>query len=287
MAKKGGLGRGLDSLFSENSYGGNSAVELRISEVEPNKNQPRTSFNEEALEELAESIKAQGLLQPIVVRPLSNGGYQIVAGERRWRACRKAGLSTIKATVMELTDQQTAELALIENLQRENLNPVEEAEGYKYLIETSGITQEAAADKVHKSRSYVSNSLRILNLDKASLNALKNGKITLGHAKALLAVKDEKLRALALKAAINGASVREIENIKPPEEKNKIGGSNKKESIINKDSFYKESEIILSNALHRKAKINVNEKNKGTVTLEFFNKDELKAIVELLSKKEW
>lgn len=287
MAKKGGLGRGLDSLFSENSYGGNSAVELRISEVEPNKNQPRTSFNEEALEELAESIKAQGLLQPIVVRPLSNGGYQIVAGERRWRACRKAGLSTIKATVMELTDQQTAELALIENLQRENLNPVEEAEGYKYLIETSGITQEAAADKVHKSRSYVSNSLRILNLDKASLNALKNGKITLGHAKALLAVKDEKLRALALKAAINGASVREIENIKPPEEKNKIGGSNKKESIINKDSFYKESEIILSNALHRKAKINVNEKNKGTVTIEFFNKDELKAIVELLSKKEW
>ena len=272
MAKKGGLGRGLDSLFSENSYGGNSAVELRISEVEPNKNQPRTSFNEEALEELAESIKAQGLLQPIVVRPLSNGGYQIVAGERRWRACRKAGLSTIKATVMELTDQQTAELALIENLQRENLNPVEEAEGYKYLIETSGITQEAAADKVHKSRSYVSNSLRILNLDKASLNALKNGKITLGHAKALLAVKDEKLRALALKAAINGASVREIENIKPPEEKNKIGGNNK---------------IILSNALHRKAKINVNEKNKGTVTLEFFNKDELKAIVELLSKKEW
>ena len=287
MAKKGGLGRGLDSLFSENSYGGNSAVELRISEVEPNKNQPRTSFNEEALEELAESIKAQGLLQPIVVRPLSNGGYQIVAGERRWRACRKAGLSTIKATVMELTDQQTAELALIENLQRENLNPVEEAEGYKYLIETSGITQEAAADKVHKSRSYVSNSLRILNLDKASLNALKNGKITLGHAKALLAVKDEKLRALALKAAINGASVREIENIKPPEEKNKIGGSNKKESIINKDSFYKESEIILSNALKKKKKINVNEKNKGTVTLEFFNKDELKAIVELLSKKEW
>ena len=145
MAKIGGLGRGLDSLFSENSETGSGAIELRIMEVEPNKNQPRKDFSDQALEELSNSIKEHGLLQPILVRPLTNGRYQIIAGERRWRASRKAGLTTIKAVVRDFPDEDVLEIALIENLQREDLNPIEEAEGYSNLIKELGLTQEQVA----------------------------------------------------------------------------------------------------------------------------------------------
>ena len=279
MAKIGGLGRGLDSLFMDNTESTGS-VELRIMEVEPNKNQPRKDFSEEALEELAASIKEHGLLQPILVRPTASGRYQIIAGERRWRASRKAGLSTIKAVIREFRDEEVMEIALIENLQREDLNPIEEAEGYGSLIETLGLTQEQVAKKVNKSRSYIANSLRILNLDNGSKRALKEGKITLGHAKALLSIDDLRLREDALKAAINGASVREIENFKAL--------PTKQISIPEiKDRFYDETAIALKQAIRRSVKITTKKNGKGTITIEFYNKEELSDIAKRLTDKEW
>ena len=279
MAKIGGLGRGLDSLFMDNTESTGS-VELRIMEVEPNKNQPRKDFSEEALEELAASIKEHGLLQPILVRPTASGRYQIIAGERRWRASRKAGLSTIKAVIREFRDEEVMEIALIENLQREDLNPIEEAEGYGNLIETLGLTQEQVAKKVNKSRSYVANSLRILNLDNGSKRALKEGKISLGHAKALLSIDDLRLREDALKVAINGASVREIENFK--------ASPTKQISIPEtKDRFYDETAIALKQAIRRSVKITTKKNGKGTITIEFYNKEELGDIAKRLTDKEW
>ena len=279
MAKIGGLGRGLDSLFMDNTESTGS-VELRIMEVEPNKNQPRKDFSEEALEELAASIKEHGLLQPILVRPTASGRYQIIAGERRWRASRKAGLSTIKAAIREFRDEEVMEIALIENLQREDLNPIEEAEGYGSLIETLGLTQEQVAKKVNKSRSYIANSLRILNLDNGSKRALKEGKITLGHAKALLSIDDLRLREDALKAAINGASVREIENFKAlPTKQISIPET--------KDRFYDETAIALKQAIRRSVKITTKKNGKGTITIEFYNKEELSDIAKRLTDKEW
>lgn len=279
MAKIGGLGRGLDSLFSDNTETTGS-VELRIMEVEPNKNQPRKDFSEEALEELAASIKEHGLLQPILVRPLTNGRYQIIAGERRWRASRKAGLSTIKAVIRDFKDEEVMEIALIENLQREDLNPIEEAEGYSSLIKELGLTQEQVAKKVNKSRSYVANSLRVLNLDPSSRRALKEGKISLGHAKALLAIEDIRLREDALKAAINGASVREIENFKATPTK-------QMDIPETKDRFYDETAIALKNAMRRSVKINAKKNGKGTITIEFYNKEELSDIAKRLTDREW
>ena len=279
MAKIGALGRGLDSLFMDNTESTGS-VELRIMEVEPNKNQPRKDFSEEALEELAASIKEHGLLQPILVRPTASGRYQIIAGERRWRASRKAGLSTIKAVIREFRDEEVMEIALIENLPREDLNQIEEAEGYGNLIETLGLTQEQVAKKVNKSRSYVANSLRILNLDNGSKRALKEGKISLGHAKALLSIDDLRLREDALKAAINGASVREIENFK--------ASPTKQISIPEtKDRFYDETAIALKQAIRRSVKITQKKNGKGTITIEFYNKEELSDIAKRLTDKEW
>lgn len=280
MAKIGGLGRGLDSLFSENSETGSGAIELRIMEVEPNKNQPRKDFSDQALEELSNSIKEHGLLQPILVRPLTNGRYQIIAGERRWRASRKAGLTTIKAVVRDFPDEDVLEIALIENLQREDLNPIEEAEGYSNLIKELGLTQEQVAKKVNKSRSYVANSLRVLSLDRNTQRYLKEGKITLGHAKALLSIEDIRLRDEALKAALAGASVREIENFKPK--------GNKQIDIPKmKDLFYEETELAIKNSLRRKVKVTSKKDGKGTLTIEFYNKEELSDIAKKLVDGQW
>ena len=209
--KKGGLGRGLDALFNENATDEKGVVTLRLSEIEPNRNQPRTSFDEDALTELADSIQKHGLIQPIVVRPTSSGVYQIVAGERRWRACRMADLQEVPVVIKELDDQRYYEVALIENLQREDLNAVEEAQGYKTLIDVYSLTQEQVAESVGKSRSTVTNALRLLNLNEDSLEALKNGKITAGHARAILAADSDEIAAEMLKAALAGASVRELE----------------------------------------------------------------------------
>ena len=211
MAIKKGLGRGLDSLMNENATDDNLTAELRLSEIEPNKDQPRIHFDEEALQELAESIATHGLLQPIVVRPMVGGTYQIVAGERRWRASRIAGLNTVPVIIKSLDDKQTMELALIENLQRMDLNPVEDSKGYARLLKEFELTQEEVAERVGKSRSAVTNALRLLNLPDDMLNALAEGRISAGHARTLLAFNDTVLQQEAFIAAVEGASVRQLE----------------------------------------------------------------------------
>ena len=269
-AKKGGLGRGLDALFNENATDEKGVVTLRLSEIEPNHSQPRTDFDEDALAELADSIEKHGLIQPIVVRPTSSGAYQIVAGERRWRACRMAGLVEVPVVIKELDDQKYYEIALIENLQREDLNAVEEAKGYRTLIDTYGLTQEQVAESVGKSRSTVTNALRLLNLNDDALEALKNGQITAGHARAILAAEDDEMAAAMLKAALAGVSVRELEAMT----KVKANG-NKKASPTAKSNFYSEVEISLKNELGRKVEIKSKGKGKGTITLEFYSDEEL------------
>ncbi len=270
VVKKGGLGRGLESLFNENATDNNGVVTLRITEIEPNRNQPRTDFDETALAELAESIKTHGLIQPIVVRPVSTGAYQIVAGERRWRACRMAGLTEVPVIIKELDDRKYFEIALIENLQREDLNPVEEASGYRSLIDNYGLTQEQVAESVGKSRSAVTNMLRLLSLNKSALDALKNNEITAGHARAILSAKTDDAAAKMLEAAKAGASVRDLENMAKAAEK-----SQKPKKQTQKNTFYSEVEISLKAELGRKVEIKSTGKGKGTITLEFYNDSEL------------
>ena len=188
--KKGGLGRGLDALFNENSTDNSSAVMLNINDIEPNRNQPRKDFSGDSLNELADSIAKHGLIQPIVVRPMMNGTYMIIAGERRWRACRIAGVNEVPVIIKETDDKTLMEIALIENLQREDLNAVEEALGYKALIEDFSLTQEEVAKQMGKSRSAVTNALRLLSLNEAELEALRKGIISAGHARALLSCED-------------------------------------------------------------------------------------------------
>ena len=267
--KKGGLGRGLETLFNENAESAESAVEVRLSDIEPNRNQPRRDFDEEALAELADSIQKHGLIQPIVVRPLTNGTYSIVAGERRWRACRMAGLSSVPVIIRELDDQEYMEIALIENLQREDLNAVEEALGYRALIDNHHLTQEQVAESVGKSRSAVTNALRLLGHDDKSLVARREGQISAGHARALLSVSDETLRAAMLKEAKAGASVRELERMAK-------GVAPKKAAAPRlKNTYYSEVEISLKNELGRKVNIKPTGKGKGTITVEFYSDDEL------------
>lgn len=272
MAAKGGLGRGLDTLFGENTPEKSGAVIVRITDIEPNRDQPRKDFDEEALAELAESIAKHGLLQPIIVRPLSSGSYQIIAGERRWRACRMAELSEVPVIIKELDDKQYMEIALIENLQREDLNSVEEALGYNTLMKTYGMTQEQVSETVGKSRSAVANALRLLNLNESELEALRIGAITAGHARALLAVDDEALRTRMLLAASDGASVRELERMATAA-KNLKSAKTKAPKI--KNSFYSEVELSLRNETHRKVSIVSNGKGKGSLTIEFYSDDEL------------
>ncbi|MBE6761016.1 MAG: ParB/RepB/Spo0J family partition protein [Ruminococcaceae bacterium] len=270
MAIKKGLGRGLDSLMNENATDDNLTAELRLSEIEPNKDQPRIHFDEEALQELAESISTHGLLQPIVVRPMIGGTYQIVAGERRWRACRIAGLNTVPVIIKSLDDKQTMELALIENLQRMDLNPVEESKGYARLLKEFELTQEEVAERVGKSRSAVTNALRLLNLPDDMLNALAEGRISAGHARTLLAFTDTVLQQEAFIAAVEGASVRQLETMA------KAAGKKKTEKPqVKQDSFYREVELALKNETHRKTVIKPGKNGRGTITIEFYNNDEL------------
>ncbi len=270
MAKKTGLGRGLDTLFNENATDNNTVIELRLSEIEPNKDQPRSNFDEEKLRELADSIATHGLLQPIVVRPLIGGSYQIIAGERRWRACRMAELTTVPVIVKDLDDKETMELALIENLQRQDLNPVEESRGYARLIKEFNLTQEDVALRVGKSRTAVTNALRLLNLPSDQLEALEQGKLTSGHARALLSFKNPTDQDDAFIAALDGASVRQIEAMA------KRSNSPKKEKEPAKiDNFYNEVALALKNETHRKAIIKPGKNGKGTITIEFYSKEEL------------
>lgn len=280
--KKAGLGKGLDALFIDNSTEENGDKLININDIEPNRDQPRKNFDEEALKELADSIAMHGVIQPLLVRPLSDGGYQLIAGERRWRASRMAGLTQVPVVVREMTDEESMELALIENLQREDLNPIEEAEGFKLLMDTYSFTQEQAAEKVGKSRPAVANALRLLSLPETVLDMVKQGIISSGHARTLIPLTDEKLIIkLAKEISQKELSVRETERIvktllKP---KNEIVKKKSK-----RDPYYDECEIAIREELGRKAKINVSRGNKGSIEIEFFSKEDLQSLLEALSR---
>ncbi|CDF03184.1 MAG: ParB/RepB/Spo0J family partition protein [Ruminococcus sp.] len=279
----GGLGSGLDSLFSDNTTEVQVKKTLRITEIEPNREQPRKNFSDEAITALAESIRDHGMLQPILVRPMEDGSYRIVAGERRWRAARMLGLDEVPVNIKEMTDTEAAQLALIENLQRENLNPVEEAMGFKELIEKYGMTQDAVAKTIGRSRSSVSNSMRILALPDRILNMVEDGELSLGHAKALLSFENEDLMiATAVKAANGGLTVRQVERAAQKSLENEDEQSEKSNHRI--DNYFVEVELSLKEALGRKVKVDYG-KNKGALTLEFYDKDDLAAIVKRLAEE--
>ena len=274
MAKKlGGLGKGLNAIFIENdSEDNNGSVTLKISEIEPNRSQPRKEFEEKALSELAESISKHGLLQPLLVRPLPLGGYQIVAGERRYRACRMAGITEVPVIIRELGDTETMEIALIENLQREDLTPIEEALGYQVLIDEHGFSQEEVAQSVGKSRPAIANSLRLLKLPQSILDLVSDGKISAGHARALLTLEDERLmQELAEEIIKKDLSVRQVEKIckqKPKPEKEEVPEK--------KPSFYSMVELALNESLGRKIKVSKNKgKQGGILQIEFYSDEEL------------
>lgn len=286
--KKGGLGKGLDVLFVDNDTTDNGVMNLRVSDIEPNRDQPRRHFDEAALAELADSIQQHGVLQPLVVRSLPGGGYQIVAGERRWRASRMAGLSEVPAIVRDMSDSEVMEIALIENLQREDLNIMEEAAGYHALMEEYDMTQDQVASRVGKSRSAVANALRLLNLPDEVAEMVREGKLSAGHARALLSISDpELLRQTALRAVAGLVTVRDIEKIgKASKEQKKTKPEEDEliEEAKRRDSYYKEVELALSQAFGRKAFVHLS-KGKGLLQLEFYNKEDLQNLVSMLKDK--
>ena len=279
-AKKGGLGRGLDSLFNENSADAGGVITVNLNDIEPNRAQPRKDFDEQALSELAESIAEHGLIQPIVVKPETNGRYSIIAGERRWRACRMAELNQVPVIIKDADEQELMELALIENLQREDLNAVEEALGYRSLIDAFGLTQEEVAKRMGKSRTAVTNALRLLNLTDDELQALRMGVISAGHARALLSVEDLDIRKQMLEMATNGASVRELEKLAAKIKKEKVTPA----TPAKKNNFYSEVELSLKNELHRKVSITSTGDGKGKITVEFFSDEELSDFARRLAE---
>lgn len=284
-AKKGGLGKGLDAIFIENdTEDGNSTVVLKISEIEPNREQPRHEFNEESLRELADSIAVHGVLQPLLVRPIAGGGYQLVAGERRWRASRMAGISEVPVVIREMTDAEMMQLALIENLQREDLSPVEEALGYKALIDAHSFTQDEVAKSVGKSRPAVTNALRLLNLPDEIIEMLKNEEISAGHARALLAFSDKELMIKVAKSIkAQDLTVRDIERLAKKESKQK---QELTEQIKPLPTYYKEVELSLNEHLSRKVKVVKGKGNKGTLEIEFYSEEDLGQLAQLLGGKE-
>ncbi len=284
MAKRGGLGKGLDALFGENSTDNNNLIEVKLVDIEPNKQQPRKAFDPTALAELADSIKEHGLLQPIIVKPLTNGTYRIIAGERRWRASRIAGLETVPVVIRDLSEQQVMEVALIENLQREDLNPVEEAFGYRTLIETFNLTQEEVAARVGKSRPAVANALRLLNLGERELELIKNGHLTAGHARAILATDDLMLREQLIEMAINGASVRELERVVSAAKAKRTGAGAYITDNPSGPKYYREVQIALTETLHRKVKITKIGEGHGKISIEFYGDEELRDIAARLGK---
>ena len=294
MAKRSGLGKGLDALFIDNNTDDGSVTTLKISEVEPNSHQPRTSFDDEALRELADSIREHGVIQPVIVRPLESGTYQIVAGERRWRASRMAGLSEIPVVIRELDGPQTLEVAIIENLQREDLNAIELATGYKSLMEEHGMTQEQVAKKIGKSRSDVANTIRLLSLPESVMKHIRSGKISKGHAKALLSLEDKsQMEEVAHKIVLDQMLVRDIERLAKESKQPKKPSEKQPEDAKPRDigwgksaSVYKEMEMALSTELGRKVKITSHGK-KSTLEIEFYSKEELYDIAERLAKKGW
>lgn len=282
--KKSGLGKGLDALFAENDLEDRSKiVSLRISDIEPNRGQPRKQFDEEALAELSESIAQHGVLQPLLVRPLPGGAYQLVAGERRWRASRLAGLTEVPVVIREMNDQEAAELALIENLQREDLNPMEEALGLRTLMDTYGLTQEETAKAVSKSRPAVANALRLLNLPAPVAEMVGQGKLSAGHARTLLSFPSEEAQLSAAQAAVSdGLSVRQLEKLaKAAHRPVKDVSRETPARAFARDSFYDEVELALTEQLGRRVKVSESGE-KGTLLLEFYGREDLQRLANLL-----
>ena len=282
-AKKGGLGRGFDSLFLDNSSDAlaeNGSVDLPIGQIEPDRGQPRTKFDEAALTELENSIRDHGVLQPLLVRPMSDGSYRIVAGERRWRAARRAGLTEVPVIIRSLTDGEAAAIALIENLQREDLNPIEEAVGIRRLIEEYDFTQEEAADKLSKSRPAIANALRLLALPDDVMKLVSDGALSAGHARALLGLNDKALiPETADRVVEEKLSVRQTEQLvkalnKPPRTP---------KPKPKRDTFYDEVELALSQTLARTVTVS-NSGEGGRLTIEFFDADDLKKLAALFNE---
>ena len=283
MASQKGLGRGLGALlgdFGEESFEKSPYQLLPIHKVEPNPDQPRREFNEEELQNLADSISEHGIVQPLTVRQLSSGYYQIIAGERRWRAARIAGLNELPAVIIEADDRKAMELALIENLQRQDLNPIEEAQGYHTLMTEYGLTQEETSQKVGKSRPAIANALRLLNLTPEVLELVRKGDLTPGHARAILSLKSEKKqKEAAQKICALGLSVRQAELLcknmnKPPKAET---------SVPLQIDYVAECEKSLSKHLGRGVKI-VQGKRKGRFELEFYGEEDLQNLLDTLMK---
>ena len=283
MKKKGGLGKGLDAIFAENTAEKEGTVTLRLSEIEPNRSQPRKEFDDEALSELAESIAQHGILQPILVRPIFAGGYQIVAGERRWRAARMAGLMEVPVIIRDMDDAEFMQLALIENLQREDLTALEEAKGYKSLMDTHGFTQEEISKTVGKSRPSVANALRLLSLPEEVQQMMEEGLLTAGHGRTLLAFKNEEdLIKAAKKVAEEGISVRELE--KMAKKANEMLEKQESEKPAKpKNHYYEEVRLALNESLGRKVNVS-GSKKKGVLTIEFYGEEDLKNLLAELTK---
>lgn len=282
-AKKGGLGRGLDALFADNSIeeiATTSAVKLKIMDIEPNRDQPRKIFDEDALAELADSIAKHGVIQPLLVRPMPDGSYQLVAGERRWRASRMAGLTEVPVVIKELSDDEAMALALIENLQREDLNAIEEAQGIKALMDTLSLTQDEAAERVGKSRPAVANALRLLKLPDSVIALVSDGKLSPGHARALLGFKDEQdIIETADLIIEKGLTVRDVEKL--VKKRNKEPKAEK--PAARRASYYDEVELALTDFLGRKVKVGTKPgKESGVLEIDFFDKDDLTRLADAL-----
>ena len=282
-AKKGGLGRGLDALFADNSIeeiASTSAVKLKIMDIEPNRDQPRKIFDEDALAELADSIAKHGVIQPLLVRPMPDGSYQLVAGDRRWRASRMAGLTEVPVVIKELSDDEAMALAPIENLQREDLNAIEEAQGIKALMDTLSLTQDEAAERVGKSRPAVANALRLLKLPDSVIALVSDGKLSPGHARALLGFKDEQdIIETADLIIEKGLTVRDVEKL--VKKRNKEPKAEK--PAARRASYYDEVELALTDFLGRKVKVGTKPgKESGVLEIDFFDKDDLTRLADAL-----
>ena len=280
-----GLGKGLGALMGDTSLPEQEgSLLLPISQVEPGLNQPRKRFDAVALDDLADSVREHGVIQPLTVRRLSSGYYQIIAGERRWRAARLAGLQEVPAIVIEADDRKAAELAMIENLQREDLNPMEEAAGFQSLMENYHMTQEEAAQRVGKSRSAVANALRLLGLAPGARELVEQGKLSAGHARALLPLPADLQESTAVMVVLQGLSVRETERLakkmgrQPPEESDPIGGKKPSPEV----DYTAEAQKDLASRLGRGVKI-VTGKKKGRVELEYYGVDDLNDLLEALA----
>lgn len=280
---KGGLGKGLDALFQDNIVENDSGVvTLRLSEIKPNHEQPRKHFDEQGLIELADSIREHGVLQPLIVRPMLGGEYQLIAGERRYRAAMMAQVPSVPVIIREFSDMEAMEVALVENLQRRDLNPVEEGEGYKALAEQFSLTQAEIAKRVGKSRSAVANAMRLVELPETVKLAVSQGELSMGHARALLSLSEsQQICTAAAEVIAKGLSVRQTEQMAA-----KLSRSPRPKNVRPRvDSFYKELEIALEKTWGRKIRISPASDHAGSITVDYVSREDLIELTERLTGK--